>query len=96
MDCTFKHDAKDATCYVTLFPCINCAKHLQHAGVKRIVYLHKTDSKEEIVVRYMLKRAGIEIVNYDTLKTPDLNAVILSPNLNYKERGREKKECNFA
>jgi dCMP deaminase len=31
---------KDATCYVTHFPCINCTKSLINAGVTRIVYLN--------------------------------------------------------
>ena len=29
---------RDATCYVTHFPCINCTKALINAGVNRIVY----------------------------------------------------------
>lgn len=29
---------RDATCYVTHFPCINCTKVLINAGVDRIVY----------------------------------------------------------
>jgi dCMP deaminase len=29
---------RDATCYVTHFPCINCTKALINAGVDRIVY----------------------------------------------------------
>ena len=31
---------KEATCYVTHFPCINCTKTLINAGVTEIVYLN--------------------------------------------------------
>jgi len=31
---------KDATCYVTHFPCINCTKTLINAGITEIVYLN--------------------------------------------------------
>ncbi len=31
---------KDATCYVTHFPCINCTKTLINAGIAEIVYLN--------------------------------------------------------
>ncbi|MEJ2511437.1 MAG: cytidine/deoxycytidylate deaminase family protein [Anaerolineales bacterium] len=31
---------KDATCYVTHFPCINCTKTLINAGITEIIYLN--------------------------------------------------------
>jgi len=31
--------SKDATMYVTTFPCHNCAKHIVAAGVKKVVYI---------------------------------------------------------
>ena len=33
------HAIKDATCYVTHSPCINCFKHIINAGIQRIVWL---------------------------------------------------------
>lgn len=30
---------RDATLYVTTFPCHNCAKHIIAAGIKRVVYI---------------------------------------------------------
>ena len=47
----YKGDNKDligATCYVTLFPCSNCAKFLAQAGIKRVVVpsLNKRDIEE--------------------------------------------------
>lgn len=32
---------KNATCYVTHFPCVTCTKLLINAGVGRVVYLHE-------------------------------------------------------
>lgn len=31
--------SKDATMYMTTFPCHNCAKHIIAAGVKKVVYI---------------------------------------------------------
>ncbi|NDW19771.1 CMP deaminase [Dysgonomonas sp. 216] len=49
-----------ATMYVTSSPCIECAKLIIQAGIKRVVYNElytKTDGCE------LLKRAGIEVVS---------------------------------
>src|SRR5574344_988250 len=51
-----------ATLYVTDSPCIECAKLIIQAGIRRIVYLRQyrlTDGIE------LLRRAGIEIVYID-------------------------------
>jgi dCMP deaminase len=37
---------KGATCYVTLYPCVNCAKILIMAGIKKIVVKEKGKSQE--------------------------------------------------
>lgn len=37
---------KDATCYVTLYPCVGCAKMLIMAGVKKIVAKEKGKNQE--------------------------------------------------
>lgn len=54
------HNSSDnATMYVTSSPCIECAKLIIQAGIKRVVYNQrytKTDGCE------LLERAGIEIV----------------------------------
>ena len=52
------NSAEDATLYVTLSPCFDCAKLIIQAGIKRIVYLEvyrKTDSFK------LFEQAGIEI-----------------------------------
>jgi len=33
--------AEGATIYVTMSPCLNCAKHLLAAGIKKVIYLQK-------------------------------------------------------
>lgn len=40
MSCSRNHiSCKNATLYVTTFPCHNCAKHIIAAGIKRVVYI---------------------------------------------------------
>lgn len=51
---------KDATCYVTHFPCINCTKTLINAGVIRIVYLN--DYRIDPNARDFCAGAGVEVV----------------------------------
>lgn len=50
---------RDAICYVTHFPCINCTKALINAGVDRIVY-SVAYRKDENAVNF-LNDAGIEL-----------------------------------
>ena len=51
-----------ATLYVTLSPCIDCAKLMLQSGITRVVYIEKyriTDGLE------LLERAGIEVVQIE-------------------------------
>ena len=51
-----------ATLYITSSPCMECAKLIIQAGIKRVVYkdnYHKIDGAE------LLSRAGIEIKRYE-------------------------------
>jgi len=50
---------RDATCYVTHFPCINCTKALINAGIERIVYSVAYRQDENAV--NFLKAAEIEL-----------------------------------
>lgn len=52
------NSSEDATLYVTSSPCIECAKLIIQAGIKRVVY---TDSYRLSEGAELLKRAGIEI-----------------------------------
>lgn len=51
-----------ATLYITASPCMDCAKLIIQAGIKRVVYNEEyriTDGRE------LLRRAGIEVVRLD-------------------------------
>ena len=51
-----------ATLYVTTSPCLECAKLIIQAGIKRVVYCNKYHSSDG---PELLKRAGIELVFID-------------------------------
>ena len=56
------NSSEGATLYVTASPCIECAKLIIQAGVKRVVYKDEyrlTDGVD------LLRRAGIEVVKID-------------------------------
>jgi dCMP deaminase len=60
------HNSSDnSTLYVTTSPCMECAKLIIQAGIKRVVYCnkyHRTDGLD------LLKRAGVELVYIDPEK----------------------------
>lgn len=50
---------KDATAYITHYPCINCAKILASSGIKEIIYLN--DYKNDVNVEKLLNDINIKI-----------------------------------
>ena len=68
-----RHDLKGSTCYVTLFPCNECAKAIIQSGIKNIVYLDDKyhDQLEEIASRKLLDMAGVKYTKY-TGRIPDI------------------------
>ena len=54
-----------STLYVTASPCIECAKLIIQAGIKRVVYSEKYRLEDGIE---LLKRAGIDVV-YQEIKS---------------------------
>lgn len=56
------NSSQDATLYVTAAPCIECAKLIIQAGIKRVVYTDDYRLDEGID---LLKRAGIEVEKMD-------------------------------
>ena len=54
-------DMSDATAYVTLFPCQECAKTLVQAGIGEIVYLDDKYAGTEgnLIARAVLDRCGV-------------------------------------
>ena len=53
------NNSKDATLYVTASPCIECAKLIIQAGIKRVVYSEKYRIMDGIE---LLERAKIDLV----------------------------------
>ena len=53
------NSSKGATMYVTTSPCIECAKLIIQAGIKRVVYSEKYRLEDGLD---LLKRANIEVV----------------------------------
>lgn len=53
------NSSEGATLYVTASPCIECAKLIIQAGIRRVVYAEKYRLEDGI---NLLKRAGIELV----------------------------------
>ena len=53
-----------STLYVTASPCLECAKLIIQAGIKRVVYHDEYRITDGID---LLRRAGIEVVKYDTI-----------------------------
>ena len=49
-----------ATAYITHFPCINCAKIMIAAGIKRVKYLH--DYSNDDLVLKLFEESGVEIL----------------------------------
>jgi len=52
------NNSKDATIYITSSPCIECAKLIIQAGIKRVVFCDMYRMEEGV---NLLKRAGIKI-----------------------------------
>ncbi|MCR5312304.1 MAG: dCMP deaminase family protein [Bacteroidaceae bacterium] len=57
-----------STLYVTASPCIECAKLIIQAGIKRVVYSEKYRLEDGIE---LMRRAGIEIVFLDDKEEQD-------------------------
>ena len=58
---------KDATIYITHFPCINCAKIVAASGIKEIKYLN--DYKNDNNVYKLLNNVNIKVTQLNKEKT---------------------------
>lgn len=60
------HNLKNSTCYVTLFPCNECAKAIIQSGIKKVVYLEEKypDSLQDIASKKLLSLANIKVEKY--------------------------------
>ena len=61
------NNSDGSTLYVTASPCIECAKLIIQAGIKRVVYCEKYRLEDGI---NLLKRAGIEVIYMEALPLP--------------------------
>lgn len=57
---------KNATLYVTLFPCNECAKAIIQSGIKRVVYAENKYANTEGVKasKLMFEKCGVETLEY--------------------------------
>lgn len=58
---------KGTTCYVTLFPCNECAKAIIQSGIREIVYLSDkySDTDSTIASKRMFDMAGVKYRQYE-------------------------------
>lgn len=59
---------RDATCYVTHFPCLNCTKTLINARIARLVY-EEAYRMDPIALEF-LHKAGIETISFEKTDVP--------------------------
>jgi len=53
---------RDAVCYVTHFPCLNCTKMLINARISKLIY--KNSYRIDPIAIEFLKTAGVEVIVY--------------------------------
>jgi len=58
---------KNATLYVTLFPCSDCTKLIIQSGIKEIVYISDNNNGKDdnIAAKRMLNHVGIKLRQFD-------------------------------
>lgn len=62
------NNSQDSTLYVTDSPCIECAKLIIQAGIKRVVYNRSYRLTDGID---LLEKAGIEVVHMPVISKPE-------------------------
>jgi len=61
-------DLHNSTCYVTHYPCIECAKEIAQSGVKNIIYYRdKGDNKTRKITTIIFNKAGIQCEKFNEL-----------------------------
>jgi dCMP deaminase len=56
------NSSEGSTLYVTSSPCLECAKLIIQAGIKRVVFTEKYRLEDGI---RLLERAGIQVIHHD-------------------------------
>ena len=75
--CSNKNEIKDGTLYVTLFPCINCAKQIILHEIKKVVYTEYRDTLDARCSKRLLEKCGVEIVNINEIEKTDVKKIKL-------------------
>lgn len=57
-----------STLYVTLFPCMECAKRIVNLGIKKVVYLKEYEKSSNVVSNHMFRLAGVEVEKFTNLE----------------------------
>ena len=65
----FGVSVKDASIYITNFPCVLCAKILINAGIKEVIYL---DDYVDTLSREILEESNVLAVSYTHLTLPTI------------------------
>ena len=81
-----KDKLKDATIFVTLFPCSECAKQIVESGIKRVVYKDDkyNNTKDNMCAKILLKYCKVEFININELSN------ISNYDIDYKEKKKTK------
>lgn len=70
--CSNRNELDGATIYVTLFPCIQCAKTIVAFGIKKVIYGEYRESIESICARRLLEKSGVEMVQMIDKENPKI------------------------
>ena len=60
-------DPTGSTLYVTLFPCMECAKRIVNLGITKIVYLKEYEKASNIVSNHLFRLAGVTVEKFTDL-----------------------------
>ena len=93
-----KENLKNSTIYVTLFPCVECAKRIIQNKIKKVIYLKQYSSIGQInAANYMFEKANVEIEQFDIEGLYNLKNSFLKkqyndfPKIEYKEKTKIKE-----
>ena len=76
-------DLEGATMYVTLFPCLPCAREIVTSGIKKLIYIDARDNVPEYkMARILLNKCGVECIKFDELKEKELKGIDINLNTN--------------
>lgn len=68
-----KQSLKNAIMYTTLFPCLQCAKAIVQAGIKRVIYLQVKDGPNYQIekAKNVLRNKNVEVTGFHEISDKD-------------------------